>query len=76
MAVKKIPYLNKYTGEVLIGTKSSAKKLNEDWSKVEFVKNDKGEKVMRLHLDGATVDVSENKQPLELEGNHGNANPK
>lgn len=72
MATNKIPYINKYTGEVLIGTKQSGKKLNDDWEKVEFTKNEKGERVMRLHLNGATVDVSENEKPLELEAEDGN----
>lgn len=71
MAAKKIPYINRFTGEVLITTKQGAKRLNEDWEKPQFIENDKGERVMRIHLEGATVDISENK-PKEVAAN-GNA---
>jgi hypothetical protein len=61
MAARKIPYVNKFNGNVLVVTKQEAKKLNEDWERVEFTTNQEGERVMRIHLNGATVDVSENK---------------
>jgi hypothetical protein len=61
MAARKIPYVNKFNGNVLVVTKQEAKKLNEDWERVEFTVNQEGERVMRIHLNGATVDVSENK---------------
>lgn len=60
MAARKIPYVNKFNGNVLVVTKQEAKKLNEDWERVEFTTNDQGKRVMRIHLNGATVDVSEN----------------
>lgn len=60
MPARKIPYLNKFNGNVLVVTKQEAKKLNEDWEKIEFTTNEEGKRVMRLHLNGATVDVSEN----------------
>jgi hypothetical protein len=60
MAAKKIPYINKFNGNVIVVSKAHGKKLDEDWEKIEFVQNEAGENVMRLHLDGATVDVSEN----------------
>lgn len=62
MAKKKIPYVNRFTGDVKIVTKQSAKHLNEDYSPIKFVKNQEGIPVMRLELNGATVDVSENEE--------------
>lgn len=70
MAVKKRAYVQRFTGEVAILSKQQAKKLNEDWSRVEFVENEQGVRVMRIQLAGATVDVSENgKQEVEPDGN-------
>lgn len=37
-----------------------AKNLPSDWKRIDFVKNEKGEDVMRFNFDGATVDVQEN----------------
>lgn len=47
-------------------SKQHGKKLNEDWSKIQFIKNEQGKQVMRLQLEGATVDVAENEQPAEV----------
>ncbi len=70
MPVKKRPYVNRFTGDVRIVTKSGAKKLSEDYSPVEFTTNLEGERVMRLQLEGATVDISENKsQEVKPDGN-------
>ncbi len=66
MATKRIPYLNKFSGQVVVVTKQHAKKLNEDWSEIRFVTNEAGNPVMRLELSGATVDVSENDQQPEV----------
>ena len=52
-------YFNKTTGSVVKATKSQAKKLPDDYQRIEFVKNSAGERVMRFKFDGATVDVSE-----------------
>jgi hypothetical protein len=60
MATKKIPYVNKFTGDVLITTKRKALQLSEDWEAVEFTTNEDGKPVMRLQLNGATVDIFEN----------------
>lgn len=73
MAAKKIPYINRFTGEVIITTKQGGKRLSEDWEKPEFTENDKGERVMRIHLEGATVDISEN-ETTEVPAN-GNTRP-
>jgi hypothetical protein len=66
MATKKIPYVNRFTGDVKIVTRGGAKKLSEDWSRVEFTKNEAGVDVMRIQLEGATVDVSENETQQEV----------
>lgn len=63
---KLIPYVNRFTGDVQVVTKSQAKKLSEDYSEVEFTTNEDGVRVMRLQLNGATVDVSEVKQEVEI----------
>ncbi len=74
MATKKIPYVNRHTGAVLVVSKQHGKKLNEDWSRVEFIKNEEGKQVMRIQLEGATVDVAENEQPVEVVSD-GNRDP-
>jgi hypothetical protein len=68
MPAKKIPYVHRFTGDVKILTKQEGKKLSEDWSRVEFVKNDEGVQVMRIQLNGATVDVSENETKEVIDG--------
>lgn len=68
MAKKLIPYVNRFTGDVKIVTKQSAKKLSEDYSRVEFVKNKEGKQVMRIQLEGATVDVAENETEIKPDG--------
>ncbi len=60
MPAKKLAYINKFTGDIRVVTKQSAKKLTEDYTEAEFTKNKEGEDVMRLHMHGATVDISEN----------------
>jgi len=62
MAARKRPYLNQFTGDVVVVTKQHAKKLSEDWQPIEFINNEKGERVMRMQFNGAVVDVSENKE--------------
>lgn len=65
MSKKLIPYVNRYTGDVKIVTKSQAKSLSEDYDKVEFTTNDEGKRVMRIRIVDAngvtaTADVMEN----------------
>lgn len=67
---KPIPYVHRFTGDIQVVTKSQAKHLSEDYSEVEFTTNEDGVRVMRLQLNGATVDVSEIKQEVEI--NNGN----
>ena len=66
MAKKQMVYVNRFNGDVKVVTKQSAKKLSEDYSKAEFVKNEQGTQVMRIHLEGVTVDIAENEQPAEV----------
>jgi hypothetical protein len=53
-------YFNQATGDIVRVTKQEAKNLPADFKPITFVKNDKGEDVMRFNFDGATVDVQEN----------------
>lgn len=52
------------TGNIMRLTKKQAQQLNNEWSEVQFVENEKGERVMRFTFeqDGvtATVDVMPN----------------
>lgn len=67
-------YMHQPTGNILRLTKKQAAKLNKEWSEVQFVKNEKGDNVMRFtfeHEKGvtATVDVLPNgKQEVVLNG--------
>lgn len=83
MAKNLYPFVNKYTGEVKILTKSAGKKLNEDWAWAKLTKNNKGENVFRFeiatsYVDGkgktqhgtAIVDIS------EVEAKNGNGSTK
>lgn len=68
-------YFHQPTGEIMYATKAQAKKLNPEWHKVQFVKNDKGMDVMRFSFTDArgataTVDVSDNgTQEIDSDGN-------
>lgn len=56
-------YFHQITGDICRVTKQRAKNLSSDWKLLSFVKNAKGEDVMRFNFDGATVDVQENIAP-------------
>lgn len=50
------------TGNIMYATKAQAKTLNDDWHEVQFVRNEKGERVMRFTFKDpkgvtCTVDV-------------------
>lgn len=62
---KRYIYNHRFTGEMRVLTKGQAKQLNEDWSKVQPAVNEKGERVLRVQMEGATIDISENKAPAE-----------
>lgn len=72
MPATKLVYVNKFTGDIKVVTKQSAKQLSEDWAKARMATNREGKKVFRFELsapvkakDGkrvmgtAVVDVSE-----------------
>lgn len=76
-----MPFVNRYSGEVEVMTKSQGKHLSEDWARAKMAKNDKGEDVFRFELaaevadkDGkthhgtATIDISE-VEAAEIHGN-------
>ena len=79
MTKKKVyPYINRFSGEIQIMTKSQGKELNEDWARAKMVTNQQGERVFRFHLsapvtgkDGkvhmgtAIVDLTEADVPAE-----------
>lgn len=67
MPAKKRPYLNQFTGNVVVTTRQGAKKLSEDYQEIQFTKNEDGVPVMRMQFNGATVDVSENDEAIEGE---------
>ncbi|WP_438980200.1 hypothetical protein [Polynucleobacter sp.] len=86
MTKKKVyPYINRFSGEIQIMTKSQGKELNEDWARAKVVNNQEGERVFRFHLsapvtgkDGkvhmgtAIVDLTESDvDPAELEAANG-----
>lgn len=57
--------MHKPTGNIMRLTEKQAKRLNAEWSEVKFIKNEKGERVMRFTFDApdgtvATVDVQPN----------------
>lgn len=57
--------MHKPTGNIMRLTEKQSKKLNAEWSEVQFIKNEKGERVMRFTFDTpegvtATVDVQPN----------------
>lgn len=52
-------YNNRFTGEVLPLTKAQGKKLSEDWSRIKPAINDKGQRVLRMKMEGAIVDILE-----------------
>jgi hypothetical protein len=90
MTKKKVyPYINRFTGEIQIMTKSQGVELSEDWARAKMVTNKQGERVFRFHLsapvtgpDGkvhmgtAIVDLTENNEPVELEAADGKRDTK
>ena len=63
-------YFHKPTGNITTATKKQAAKLGEEWERIEFVKNQEGEQVMRFRFNGVTVDVQENgTQEVAIDGN-------
>lgn len=82
---KLLPYINRFTGEVKTLAKKDGIKLNEDWARAKVVTNQDGKRVFRFklsapvtgsdgktHMGTAIVDLSEQDEPVELEGQDGN----
>lgn len=57
---QKYLFNNRHTGEVLALSKIGGSLLGKDWSEIKPAINAKGERVLRMELNGATVDISEN----------------
>lgn len=86
---KLYPFINRFSGEIQVMTKKQGKELNEDWDRAKVTKNQQGEKVFRFKLSApvkdrngktimgtAIIDLTENNEPVELEGINGNGNTK
>lgn len=79
--IKKKPdlYANQITGDIRSMTAKEAKKAGSEWNKIQFVKNQEGQDVMRFTFiddqgNRATVDVSQGEdKEIEIDGN---GNPK
>jgi hypothetical protein len=84
MATKKIPYINRFTGDLAVVSPQRAKKLSEDWMQPKVVINDKGESVYRfevnstvkgpdgrIHAGKAVVDLSETEAEQVMEATDG-----
>lgn len=56
MAKKIFAFINKFTGDIKMLTKSEGKKLNEDWAMGKMATNEQGEKVYRFHIATPVVD--------------------
>jgi len=76
---KHYPYINRFTGEIQIMTKTQGKELNEDWDRAKLVTNQEGKRVFRfklsapvtgkdgkVHMGTAIVDLTESDEPAEL----------
>lgn len=61
MPKKKIIFMHKETGDIkFCRTKLEGQLLGKQWSQMQFVKNEKGEDVMRVNFGTFTMDVSPN----------------
>lgn len=59
-------YIHKKTGEMIQATRAAAKKLGDDYTKVEFTTNKDGKPMARVKIEGATIDIVENDAPAEI----------
>lgn len=73
MTKPKIIYMHKTSGDIKIcRTDKEGQALGADWTKIQFVKNDKGERVMRFKFDGLTIDVQPNGTREVVDDGNGN----
>jgi len=86
---KVYPYINRFTGEIQIMTKTQGKELSEDWARAKMVTNKQGERVFRfklsapvtgrdgkMHLGTAVIDLTESNEPTEAEAANGKQDTK
>lgn len=86
---KHLPYINRFTGDIKVMTKSQGKHLSEDWARAKMVTNKEGKRVFRfklsapvegrdgkMHMGTAIVDLTETEQPVEGEVVNGKSNTK
>lgn len=52
-------YIHQKTGTMVSATKKQAKRLPEDYKKVEFTRDKDGKPMARVRIDGATIDIKE-----------------
>lgn len=74
MAVRYKLFVHEKTGDIVRSTRQGAKKLPPEYKPIEVVKNEQGKTVMRLHLDGATVDIAETEVKKASENVNASAN--
>jgi hypothetical protein len=61
MSKKQIVFMHKTSGEIKIcRTVLEGQLLGDEWTQIQFTKNDKGERVMRFKFDKFTVDILPN----------------
>ncbi len=86
---KLLPYINRFSGEIKTLPRKEGNQLNEDWARAKMVTNQEGKRVFRFklsapvtgsdgktHMGTAIVDLSEQDEPVELEGIDGNTDTK
>jgi len=57
-------YFHQPTGNICYATKAQARKLSDDWHKVDFVENQEGERVMRFgFVDDRGITITVDVQP-------------
>lgn len=68
MKAKLYAFNNMDTGDVVYLTKKQGRGLNEDWARIRAVVNEKGERVLRMQLRNAVVDMQEGAPPVVASG--------
>ena len=64
-------YMHKVTGDIKFVSKSEGKKLGSEYTLVQFIANDKGERVKRYSVDHFTIDIQPNgeREVVKQDGN-------
>lgn len=73
MKKPKIVFMHKETGDIKIcRTELEGQLLGKEWTRIQFTKNEKGERVMRVNFGSFTMDVLPNGvQEVVDNGNQG-----